>query len=57
MTEYKMFVPPKPVGFWSLGPHTYASVNFAMYVKPTDEHIKNTEDLLGWKWVDAKDMK
>jgi len=26
---------------------------FSMYQKPTDEQIKNTEELLGWKWKDA----
>jgi hypothetical protein len=26
---------------------------FSMYQKPTDDHIKNTEELLGWKWKDA----
>lgn len=46
---------PKPVGYWVLGwsgdGHPY--VQFCMYKKPTDEQIKNTEALLGWKWIDA----
>jgi len=25
-----------------------------MYQKPTDEQIKNTTELLGWIWKDAK---
>ena len=50
VTFYK---PPEPVGYWCLyggGPTT----TFAMYQKPTDEQIKNTTELLGWIWKDAK---
>jgi hypothetical protein len=44
---------PKPVGYWILYPGPPQHTAFAMYVKPTDEQIKNTEQLLGWKWKDA----
>ena len=50
VTFYK---PPEPVGYWCL----YSggtTTKFAMYQKPTDEQIKNTTELLGWIWEDAK---
>ena len=54
MTEQLTFVKPaEPVGYWCL----YSSppmTKFAMYQKPTDEQIKNTTELLGWIWEDAK---
>jgi hypothetical protein len=45
---------PEPVGYWILCPGGVMHTGFAMYSKPTDEQIKNTEQLLGWKWKDAK---
>ena len=51
--EYTFAEPPKPVGRWILYPETTPYVHFAIYRKPTDEQIKNTEELLGWKWEDA----
>ena len=51
--EYKFSEPPKPVGRWILYPQTTPYISFAVYRKPTDEQIKNTEELLGWKWEDA----
>lgn len=39
-----------PVGYWILDPGGTAYTKFAMYNRPTDEQIKNTEELLGWKW-------
>ena len=38
---------PKPVGFWVLYPGNAMQTRFAMYLRPTDEQIKNTEALLG----------
>ena len=40
----------QPVGRWWIGD------NFCigLYKRPTDQQIKNTEELLGWKWEDAK---
>lgn len=49
MTIYK---PPEPVGYWVLYPGAAQIKMFAMYRKPTDEQIKNTEQLLGWGWKD-----
>ena len=54
MTEYTFAKPPEPVGYWILDPQGVWKTQFAMYSKPTDEQIKNTEELLGWKWKDAK---
>jgi hypothetical protein len=44
------FAPLNPtyVGSWVIGGNFYISIK----TKPTDEQIKNTEKLLGWKWKD-----
>ena len=44
--------PPKPVGWWVLYAQGPQRTAFAVYYKPTDEQIKNTEQLLGWTWRD-----
>jgi hypothetical protein len=41
------------VGWWVLYPGTTPQTKLAMYARPTDEQIKNTETLLGWGWEDA----
>ena len=38
-----------PVGWWIIGDN----FQVALYKKPTDEHIKNHYEMLGWKWEDA----
>ena len=43
----------KAVGGWVLYPNAPLTTKFMMYAKPTDEQIKNTEELLGWKWEDV----
>ena len=50
--NYVFATPPKPVGYWVLYPQGTPHTQFAMYHKPTDEQIKNTEQLLGWGWRD-----
>lgn len=50
---YTFALPPKPVGYWVLYPHSTPHTQFSMYHKPTDEQIKNTEQLLGWQWKDV----
>ena len=50
---YTIMQPPKPVGYWVLYPQSTPYTQFAMYQRPTDEQIKNTEQLLGWGWRDA----
>jgi hypothetical protein len=44
---------PDPICYCVLGSGGYPTINFAMYIKPTDEQIKNIEQLLGWRWEDA----
>jgi hypothetical protein len=44
---------PTPVGAWVLYSGAPSTTKFMMYAKPTDEQIKNTEELLGWKWADV----
>lgn len=44
---------PKPVGYWVLYKEGALNTSFAMYHKPPEEQIKNTEQLLGWQWRDA----
>jgi hypothetical protein len=53
-TPYKTTIvsSPTPVGYWVLYPQATPHTAFAMYHKPTDEQIKNTEQLLGWGWRD-----
>ena len=47
---------PDAVGFWRLSYGNERSyTQFAMYARPTDEQIKNTEELLGWTWVEAQE--
>ena len=48
---------PKPVGYWIIDPtpvNGKPMTQFAVYTKVTEEQIKNTEQLLGWKWEDAE---
>lgn len=45
-SEIKPLTPRTPVGYWVIG----EGFHVALYKKPTDEHIKNHEELLGWKF-------
>ena len=54
MSEYKLYAPPPPVGYWVLYAEAPQQTMFSMYHKPTEEQIANTERLLGWTWRDAK---
>lgn len=53
MKEYAFATLTKPVGYWILYAEITPQTKFAMYHKPTDAQIYNTEQLLGWKWEDA----
>jgi hypothetical protein len=56
MSESKIeFAPLNPtyVGSWVIGGNFQISIE----TKPTDEQIKNTEELLGWEWVDIKKVE
>jgi hypothetical protein len=51
---YKFYESPKPIGSWTLDPNkTNFCTRFMVYNKPTEDQIKNTEALLGWKWEDS----
>jgi len=50
--SFEFHEPFKPVGHWQIGPGN-VGILFPVYEKPTDEQIKNTEELLGWKWKDS----
>ena len=53
-SDYGIWTNPKPIGHWVLYSHAPTKMMFSMYAKPTDEQIKNTEELLGWTWKDAE---
>jgi hypothetical protein len=42
------YEPPKYAGEWVIGGNFHISIR----EKPTDEQIKNTEQMFGWKWKD-----
>ena len=52
-SAHTLATPPRPVGCWVLYAEATPCTKFGMYYKPTDEQIKNTEQLLGWKWEGA----
>ena len=47
---------PEPVGWWQITPDVDGgwSTRFAVYAPLDPKHIKNTEELLGWKWIEGK---
>jgi hypothetical protein len=53
--EYTHTIAPfsKPIGYWVMYPQATPYITFSVYYKPTEEQIKNTEELLGWKWKDS----
>ena len=42
------FISPKHDGFWVIG----ENFHIAIKKKPTEQQIKNTNELLGWEWKD-----
>ena len=52
-TTYTFYEPPKAIGHWRIDKNTVYFTQFPMYTKPTDKQIENTEELLGWKWIEA----
>ena len=53
LVRYAIATLQQPVGYWVLYEHAPTKTKFGVYAKPTDEQIKNTEQLLGWKWEDV----
>jgi len=52
-----MYTPPQPVGAWVIDPPNNPRgagpcTLFAVFTKPTEQQIKNTEETFGWKWRD-----
>jgi hypothetical protein len=54
MIQWKIAEQPKAVGSWRLGHGEAYYTQFPIFVRPTDEQIKNTEELLGWKWIEEE---
>jgi hypothetical protein len=46
---------PDVVGYWRLAYGSSTYTQFPMCGRPTDEQIKNTQELLGWDWVEAQE--
>jgi hypothetical protein len=57
LQQYTFIQPPKPVGWWQISPSVEGvwSTRFAVYASLDPKHIKNTEELLGWIYHEAKD--
>jgi hypothetical protein len=55
--SYTFNTPPKPVGWWQITPSVQGgwSTRFAVYAPLDPKHIKNTEELLGWIYLEAED--
>ena len=54
MNTYKLYEPPKPVGWWVLFAEAPYNTSFAMYRKPSWIQRWFTNKLLGWTWRDAE---
>ena len=52
VSSYAISQHPTPVGYWVLYKEASLKTQFSVYHKPTDEQIKNTEQLLGWHWME-----
>ena len=50
LQEYQIMKTPEYVGSWVIGGNCFINVK----EKPTDEQIKNTEEMFGWEWVDIE---
>jgi hypothetical protein len=55
--NWAFHTPPKPVGYWQITPKVDGCwhTQFAVYARLDPKHIKNTEELLGWTWIEAKE--
>ena len=43
------FISPKYDGYWVVGENFYIAIK----KKPTEQQIKNTNELFGWEWKDG----
>jgi hypothetical protein len=46
LNEYTIQSLPSPVGTWVIGGLLHINIT----KRPTDEQIKNTEEMFGWEW-------
>jgi hypothetical protein len=66
LPEYTVDLSPKPIyypvepikhkyaGFWVIDNTPGFQTKFSVKKRPSEEHIKNHLELLGWIWEDAK---
>lgn len=54
MNPYKLWEPPKPVGYWILYAQATPHISFSIYHKPSWLQRWFTNKLLGWTWKDAE---
>ena len=56
LQQYTIDTPPKPVGWWQITPSVRGgwSTRFAVYAPLEERHIKNTEEMFGWKYLEAE---
>ena len=47
------FILPNHEGYWMIGENFYSEIK----KKPTEQQIKNTNELLGWEWKDEIQTK
>jgi hypothetical protein len=50
--KLEFYKPPVYVGGWQIG----GNFTISVIEKPTDEQIKNTEKMFGWKWIEEKEL-
>jgi len=48
-----LHAPPNHEGYWTIGENFHIAVK----KKPTEQQIKNTNELLGWEWKDELQTK
>jgi hypothetical protein len=56
LKQHTFLTPPKPVGWWQITPDVNGgwSTRFAVYAPLEPKHIKNTEEMFGWKYLEAE---
>ena len=49
-SAYGLQEPTKWAGGWKIG----GNLTIMVLIKPTEQQIKNTEEIFGWEWIDGK---
>ena len=52
-SAYCFAEPTKWAGSWKIG----GNLSIMVSIKPTEQQIKNTEEMFGWEWFDAEIKK